>query len=251
MFDLATLNDVMARATGRGDRPVMRWQDGDGTWKPISSVELYGRVRALADIFRGWGLVKGDRVVILSENRWEWAVTDFATLATGGVDVPLYPTLTAEHVGYMLRDSGAKVAVLSSKEQYEKLVAAGDLPELEHVVVMDTGDFGNAESFAALMQSAPAKQQRDAEFDTMAKQAQADDLATIIYTSGTTGEPKGVMLTHGNLASNLNVSTDPFGFNETDSCISFLPLSHVTARHVDYALMCNQATLAYCPKFDL
>jgi long-chain acyl-CoA synthetase len=85
----------------------------------------------------------------------------------------------------------------------------------------------------------------------MAKRSQADDLATIIYTSGTTGEPKGVMLTHGNLASNLNVSTDPFGFDERDSCISFLPLSHVTARHVDYALMCNKATLAYCPKFDL
>ena len=251
MFDLATLNDVMMRATGRGDRTVMRWQDADGAWKPISSVELYGRVRALADIFRGWGLVKGDRVVILSENRWEWAVTDFATLAIGGVDVPLYPTLTADHVGYMLRDSGAKVAVLSSREQYEKLVAAGDLPELEHVVVMDTGDFGNAQSFAALMQGAQSKQQRDAEFDAMAKRSQAGDLATIIYTSGTTGEPKGVMLTHGNLASNLNVSTDPFGFNETDSCISFLPLSHVTARHVDYALMCNEATLAYCPKFDL
>jgi len=251
MFDLATLNDVMMRATGRGDRTVMRWQDADGAWKPISSVELYGRVRALADIFRGWGLVKGDRVVILSENRWEWAVTDFATLAIGGVDVPLYPTLTADHVGYMLRDSGAKVAVLSSREQYEKLVAAGDLPELEHVVVMDPGDFGNAESFAALIEGAQAKQQRDAEFDAMAKRSQAGDLATIIYTSGTTGEPKGVMLTHGNLASNLNVSTDPFGFNETDSCISFLPLSHVTARHVDYALMCNQATLAYCPKFDL
>jgi long-chain acyl-CoA synthetase len=251
MFDLATLNDVMARATGRGDRAVMQWQDTDGIWKPISSSELYGRVRALADVFRGWGLVKGDRVVILSENRWEWAVTDFAALAIGGVDVPLYPTLTSEQVGYMLRDSGAKVAVVSSKEQYEKLAAAGDMPDLEHVVVMDAGDFGNAESFAALIEGAQAKQQRDVEFDAMAKRSQADDLATIIYTSGTTGEPKGVMLTHGNLASNLNVSTDPFGFDERDSCISFLPLSHVTARHVDYALMCNKATLAYCPKFDL
>ncbi len=82
---------------------------------------------------------KGDRVAILSENRWEWAVTDFATLAIGGVDVPLYPTLTPEQIGYMLRDSGAKVAVVSSREQYEKVAAAGELPELEHVVVMDAG----------------------------------------------------------------------------------------------------------------
>ncbi len=130
----------------------MMAQDADGAWKPITSNELYGRVRALADVFRGWGLGKGDRVAILSENRWEWPVTDFATLAIGGVDVPLYPTLTPEQIGYMLRDSGAKVAVVSSREQYEKLTAAGELPELEHVVVMDAGEFRGAESFAALME---------------------------------------------------------------------------------------------------
>jgi long-chain acyl-CoA synthetase len=251
MLDLTTLNDVLGRATGRGDRAVMMSQDADGMWKPISSVELYGRVRALADVFRGWGVGKGDRVALLSENRWEWAVTDFAALAIGAVDVPLYPTLTPDQVGYMLRDSGAKVAVVSSREQYEKLVAAGEMPDLEHVVVMDEGDFGNAESFAALMQRAQEKQQRDAEFDVLVKMMRPDDLATIIYTSGTTGEPKGVMLTHGNLASNLNVSTDSFGFTDKDSLISFLPLSHVTARHVDYALMCHGARLAYCPRFDL
>src|SRR5277367_3343300 len=167
MFDLATVNDVFAMVSGRGDRAVMMAQGADGTWTPISSSELYGRVRALADVLRGWGVVEGDRVAILSENRWEWAVTDFAVLAVGGVDVPLYPTLTPEQIGYMLRDSGAKVAVLSSREQYEKLSAAGDLPELEHVVVMDAGEFANAESFSALMADAGAKQKRDSEFDAM------------------------------------------------------------------------------------
>jgi long-chain acyl-CoA synthetase len=251
MFDLATMSDVLVRAAGRGDRAVMLWQDADGAWKPITSVELYGRVRALADVFRGWGVGKGDRVAILSENRWEWPVTDFATLAIGGVDVPLYPTLTPEQIGYMLRDSGAKVAVLSSKEQYEKLTAAGELPELDHVVVMDAGEIAGAESFGRLMAGAEAKQQRDAEFDVGVKMVRPEDLATIIYTSGTTGEPKGVMLTHGNLASNLNVSTGPLGLSDKDVCISFLPLSHVTARHLDYALMCHGTKLAYCPKFDL
>jgi long-chain acyl-CoA synthetase len=251
MFDLATVNDVFARAAGREDRAVMLWQDPQGAWKPITSAELYGRVRALADALRGWGVVKGDRVAILSENRWEWPATDFAVLAIGAVDVPLYPTLTPEQIGYMLRDSGAKVAVLSSREQYEKLLAAGELPELEHVVVMDAGEFANAESFDSLMQGAKERQQRDADFDAMAKSVQPEDLATLIYTSGTTGEPKGVMLTHSNLASNVNVSTLPLGFTNRDSCISFLPLSHVTARHLDYALMCHGARLAYCPKFDL
>jgi len=251
MFDLKTMNDVLVRTTGRGDRPVMLWQDSAGEWKPISSVELYGRVRALADVFRGWGLGKGDRVAILSENRWEWPVTDFATMAIGGVDVPLYPTLTPEQIGYMLKDSGARVAVVSSREMYEKVAAAGELPELEHVVVMDAGEYEGAESFGGLMAEAPAKQQRDAEFDVMVKLARPEDLATIIYTSGTTGEPKGVVLTHGNLASNVNVSTGPFSFTDQDCCISFLPLSHVTARHLDYALMCCGTRLAYCPRFDL
>jgi long-chain acyl-CoA synthetase len=130
-------------------------------------------------------------------------------------------------------------------------MAAGELPELEHVVVMDAGEFDGADSFAALMAEAPAKQQRDAEFDVMVKLTRPEDLATIIYTSGTTGEPKGVVLTHGNLASNVNVSTGPFSFNDQDCCISFLPLSHVTARHLDYALMCSGTRLAYCPRFDL
>jgi long-chain acyl-CoA synthetase len=251
MLDLKTVNDVLVRATGRGDRAAMMWQDAEGVWKPISSVELYGRVRALADVFRGWGVGKGDRVAILSENRWEWPVTDFATLAVGGADVPLYPTLTPEQIGYMLRDSGAKVAVLSSRDQYEKLRGAGNLPDLQHVVVMDGGEFEGAESFAKLMEAAPGKQQRDAEFDVMVKMARPEDLATIIYTSGTTGDSKGVMLTHGNLASNMNVSTGEFGFTDKDSCISFLPLSHVTARHLDYTLMCYGTKLAYCPKFDL
>lgn len=250
MFDLRTVNDVLVRATGRGDRAVLMAQDGVASWSPISSVELYGRVRALADVLREWGIGKGDRVALLSENRWEWPVTDFAVLAIGGVDVPLYPTLTPEQIGYMLRDSGAKAAFVSTAELYEKIRQAGELPELKAVVVMDPGEHEGAESFAALMKDAEAKQQRDAGFDVLLKTARPEDLATIIYTSGTTGEPKGAMLTHGNLASNLNYSTGPLGLGDTDTGISFLPLSHVTARHLDYALMCHGTKLAYCAKFD-
>ena len=249
-LELKTVNDILLKVTGRGDMQSIFWQDAEGAWKPITSETLHGRIRALAEVFAGWGVKRGDRVAILSENRWEWAVTDFATLALGAVGVPLYGTLTPEQVGYMLRDSGAKVAVLSSAEQYEKLTQAGDLPDLERVIVMDAGEYGNAESFAALMQGAEEKQGADAAFDAMVGEAKPEDLATIIYTSGTTGEPKGVQLTHGNLASNLNLSTAGMGFSVRDSCISFLPLSHVTARHVDYALMAQGASIAYCPKFD-
>src|SRR5258708_12650448 len=194
MFGLSSVNDVLGIVRGRGEAVVMLWLDADGVWKPITSNELYGRVRALADVFHGWGLGKGGRVAIVSENRWEWAVTDLAALAIGGVDVPLYPTLTTEQIGYMLRDSGAKVVVVSSREQYEKLMAAGELPELEYVVVMDGSDDPDANSFAGLMKDAKAKQGRGAAFDAMARQANPQDLAPLIYTSRTPGHPPDVSL---------------------------------------------------------
>ena len=251
MFDFKSVNDVFTLVAGRGDRVAMKAQDATGEWKTITSNDLYGRVRALAEVFQAWGVGRGDRVAILSENRWEWPVTDFATLAIGAVDVPLYPTLTTEQIGYMLRDSEAKVAVVSSLEQYEKVQAAGTLPALEHVIVMDPGKYANAESFEDLMALAVEKQARDAEFDAVIAKVTGVDLMTIIYTSGTTGEPKGVMLTHGNLAANLNYSTATIGIGAEDLAISFLPLSHITARHVDYALMAHGAQLAYCPRFDM
>jgi long-chain acyl-CoA synthetase len=234
---------------------------GVGEWKPISSAKVYGRVRALAARLAEWGVGKGDRVALLSENRWEWPVTDFAVLALGAVDVPLYTTLTAEQVGYMLRDCGAKVVMVSSWEQVEKVRAAGELPALEHIVVMDKGvmdkptsqnqDVGHPVSWMGeLLEGATAMQGRDAEFDARVREVQPEDLATIIYTSGTTGEPKGVMLTHGNMASNLCYSSREFDFSEQDCCISFLPLSHVTARHLDYVLMLEHVTLAHCPHFN-
>lgn len=250
MFDLRTVNDVFVRATGRGDRAVLMAQDAVASWSPLSSIELYGKVRALADVLRGWGISKGDRVALLAENRWEWLVTDLAVLAIGGVDVPLYPTLTPEQVGYMLRDCGAKVIVVSSAEQYQKVCQAGEIADLEHVVVMDAGQYEGAEKFSDLMKDAITKQQRDAEFDVLVKTTRPEELATIIYTSGTTGEPKGVMLTHGNFASNLNYSTGSLGLGDKDVSISFLPLSHVTARHLDYALLCHGTKLAYCAKFE-
>lgn len=250
VFDLKTVNDVLLKLAGEGKRELMLSKDGAGNGQSITAEDFVSRVEALAHTFRGWGISKGDRVALLSENRWEWAVTDFATLALGAVDVPLYATLPVDQIGYMLRDSGARVAVVSSREQYEKVVACTDLPALEHVLVMDEGEFPNADSFRKLIDTSSITDADRQHFQQALCSVQPDDLATIIYTSGTTGEPKGAMLTHGNLASNLNFSTAGFAFSRDDSWISFLPLSHVTARHLDYALMSYGARLAYCPKFD-
>ncbi len=256
-FDLKTVNDVFFRASSAGSERVAEWRDAAGKWQPITGNQLYGRVRAFAAALSGWGIGKGDRVAILAENRWEWAVTDFAILALGAVDVPLYSTLTAQQVAGMLADSGARIIVVSTPQQYEKVAAIRNQTQLEKIVLMDNMPerssqaiwFGD--SMPGKDDSAKTNIERDADFDRRAYDVQPDDLATIIYTSGTTGESKGVMLTHGNLTANLNVSTAAYAWDKRDACISFLPLSHITARHVDYALFCHGATVAYCSQFEL
>jgi long-chain acyl-CoA synthetase len=249
MFNLETLVDVIALVAANHRERAILWQDAAANWRPISSGELLARVYAVAQTFRAWGIVKGDRIALLSENRWEWPVVDFATLALGAVDVPIYPTLTAEQIAVLLIDSGARVAVVSTEAQYNKIASIRHLTQLEHVVVMDQVAAADTTSLTSVLQDAD-KPQADMETWLRSSAVKPDDLATLIYTSGTTGEPKGVMLTHGNIASNLNYSTRAFHWGPHSSCISFLPLSHITARHLDYALFCYGATIAYCGNFD-
>jgi long-chain acyl-CoA synthetase len=249
MIDVQTVNDIFEIATSRGDETVAMWNNR-GSWEPISSKMLYGRVRAVVQKLQSWGIQRGDRIALIGENRWEWAVTDFAALAMGAVDVPMYQTLTPDQIGFMLRNSGARAVFVSTKDQYEKVVKAGEIPSLEHIVVFDNGDLPNAVNFASLVENSSELEAHDPAFDALVKQTKPEDLASIIYTSGTTGDPKGVMLTHGNMGSNLRHSTDGFHIRKGDKSISFLPLSHVTARHLDYALYGLKAVIAYVPSFN-
>ena len=251
MLNLKTLNDIFfIVASGQRDRAILA-KDASGDWRPVSGAQIYQRVRALAEALTQRGIGKGDRVAILAENRWEWAIADFAALAIGAIDVPIYPTLTAEQSAVLLADSGARVAFVSTRAQYEKVATARAQTALEHVVIMDEEGTPDAVLFSSLIANADKSTERDAAFDRRAYDVQPSDIATLIYTSGTTGEPKGVVLTHGNVASNVNESLAGFEITAADSCISFLPLSHITARHLDYAIYAKQATVAYCPAFDL
>jgi long-chain acyl-CoA synthetase len=255
MFKLETLVDVISLvAASKRERAVL-WQDSSGNWLPISTEELLSRVYALANAFANWGIVKGDRIALLAENRWEWLVVDFATLVLGAVDVPIYPTLTAEQIAKLLIDSGARIAVVSTEAQYRKIAAIRSQTQLERILVMD--QIPGLEStlsviaLSSLLENAAATAGGvDVERWLRSFAVKPEDLATLIYTSGTTGDSKGVMLTHGNIASNLNYSTRTFTWDRNSSCVSFLPLSHITARHLDYALFCYGATLAYCGNFD-
>jgi long-chain acyl-CoA synthetase len=217
-------------------------------WIPISSQDLYRDVAGVARALDKWGIGKGDRVALLSENRPEWAVADFATMLLGAVVVPIYPTLTADQAAYVLKDSGARVAFVSTVDQFKKVLCINNETPLEKVVVMDYVGVPDGIPMHRLMHDGPAG--RDPDLDARAHGVGPDDLATIIYTSGTTGTPKGAMLTHGNIASNVSCSLLGFDMANDDIAVSYLPLSHITARHVDYALMFRGVTLAYCPVFE-
>jgi len=248
-LEFATINDVFERMSHQGETPVAMWKSGSD-WKEVSSQQMYGRVRALVGLLQQWGIKRGERVGLVSENRWEWPVVDFAVLAIGGVDVPLYDTLTPEQMGYILRDAGVRAVIVSNKVQYKKLVAAGEIPTLEFVGVLDEGEFEGATSLAEVFQRAPELEGIDAGFDALLKETKPEELATIVYTSGTTGDPKGVMLTHRNLADNLRYSTVGLRIGPGDVTISFLPLSHSLARHLGYAIYGHGGKIAYLAKFD-
>ncbi|HLX85546.1 MAG TPA: long-chain fatty acid--CoA ligase [Terriglobales bacterium] len=250
---LQTLNDILLAVSASGRERVMLQRQAAG-WVPISAPTVYRSVVGVARALESWGVQKGDRVAILSENRPEWTITDFAALALGAVTVPVYSTQTAEQTAFLLNDCGARVIAVSSKKQLEKVLSVRARTPLERILVMDDvmhdvtddAETDDAVRMRPLMTQGPAAP--DSDFDARSQSVSPDDLATIIYTSGTTGTPKGVMLTHGNMASNIACSMEPFGFgNKHEVSVSFLPLSHVTARHVDFALLYRGVTLAYCP----
>ena len=199
----------------------------------------------------GWGAKKGDRIALIAENRWEWAITDFATLAIGAANVPIYPTLTGEQIAALIADAGCRIAVVSTRQQFDKLNSVRSLTQLERIVIMDSPAPDGAIAFSSLIDDADVRgAERDPVFDALVQSVEPKDLATLIYTSGTTGEPKGVALTHGNIAANQNFAPADFGFDSTDACISFLPLSHVTARALDYVMYNSGAQVVYCSQFD-
>jgi long-chain acyl-CoA synthetase len=248
---IATVNDLFCRVAAAGQSRAVLWLDGFGQWQPLSSDQIYQRVRALANAFVSWGAQKGDRIALIGENRWEWAVTDFATLAIGAADVPIYPTLTGEQIAVLIRDAGCRIAVVSTRQQFDKLHSVLAQTGLERIVMMDGPAPDGAITMSALLAGADARgSERDPAFDALVGAVQPGDLATLIYTSGTTGEPKGVALTHGNIAANQNYAAADFAFNSTDVCISFLPLSHITARALDYVMYNCGAQVAYCSQFD-
>jgi len=254
-MSITTLNDIFFAAVERNLDRIMLYRDA-GNWLPISSREFGISVARTARALRAWGIQPGDRIAILSENRPEWPTADMASLLLGAVTVPLYTTLTAEQTAFVLNDAGCRAIFLSSDQQLHKILSVLHQTQLEKIVVMDPVEFnGDLAPFAnkcVTMNNITLQgpENLDAEIESKARSIAPDDLATIVYTSGTTGTSKGAMLTHGNIASNISCSLLGFNMRPGLVSISFLPLCHITARHVDFSLLYHGVTLAYCPFLD-
>ena len=228
----ATLVDVFNEIARDHKRPDTLNYKRDGRWVSISSDELLARAKRIAAGLHAIGVHPGDRVALLSESRVEWTLTDVGSIFAGAIDVPIYATLTPPQVRYILNDSGACVLFLPNREKFLELKdALGECPQVKHIVFFEA-DGVNADDGLTLDQL--EAKGRELEPDNIPAQTAPDDLATIIYTSGTTGEPKGVMLTHANLVSNLIDSSGHHDFGEHDRALSVLPLSHVFERQAMY-----------------
>jgi long-chain acyl-CoA synthetase len=254
MADPRTLNELFfAAMDALADRPAVLRRKNAGRWEAISGSALMARVQDVSLGLRDLGVGPGDRVAILSENRPEWAIADYACLALRAADVPIYPTLTAKQVAYILRDSGATTLFVSTKQQLGKVQEIRpQVPDLRHVVVFD--DLAAVEGTLPFVDVAIRGRQARDRFPRWRAEAlavQPRDVATIIYTSGTTGDPKGVMLTHGNITSNVVACVALLSISDTDEALSFLPLSHIFERMVGhYTMLHRGVTISYATSPD-
>lgn len=254
---LTTLADLPFHVLGRFPRPMLVGQVRQGTIAGQSTRDWFDQVRDVSLGLEALGIGRGDRVVIMSESRPEWLVADMAILTRGAVTVPVYSTLTAAQAKYIVEDAGARIAFVSTREQLEKLQRVRhELPALEAIVTFEPSDVPSPTvlPLEAVAERGHARLMGEwgvgREFRDRAKEIRPGDLATIIYTSGTTGTPKGVMLSHANLLSNVIAGHTVVAVDEQDVSLSFLPLSHSFERTVSYVYLAFGVTIVFAESLE-
>jgi long-chain acyl-CoA synthetase len=249
MQEPRTLNDIFAITSEIARPAIMKQKRGD-RWVDVTVPEFRESVRWLAEALHEMGVKAGDRVAILSENRPEWTIADFAILCASAVSVPVYPTLLGWQIEYILNDAGTVAVICSNQEQLDKLLEIrSHVPCLNAIIVCDAP--ASLAQGVLTFQDALARGRQFEEkngrawFDRSRASRTPDDLATLVYTSGTTGNPKGAMLTHGNITSNVNAVREFVPFGAGDTALSILPLSHILERMIDFLYLYKGGCIAY------
>lgn len=224
----------------------------EGKYVPISTEEFANRVKYFSFALKDLGLEAGDKLILLSETRPEWVMTDMTCLCSGAITVPVYPTLTPEQIKYIINDSDAKVVVCSTQELWEKVKAVkGELTKVSHFISFEPVEDEEVQSFDQVLQQGEKIYQEKPElFEQMALSVKPEDVASIIYTSGTTGTPKGVMLTHANFVSNLISSSSRIKIFEHETSLSWCPLSHIMERIVTYVYFYQGCNIGYAESME-
>ena len=246
-----TLAELFYYVRERHERPDILNFKSNGNWVPISSNELVARAERIAAGLRLLGVSSGDRVAILAPNSPDWTITDAACQISGVIDVPIYTTLVPDSVAYILSDSGSKALFLADEESYQRLAdSLAACEALEHVILFNGG--GELPDGVISLEDLESRAGNGGapDFQKESEGTNPDEIATLIYTSGTTGEPKGVMLSHENLLSNVIDSGENFGFTEDDIPLSVLPLSHVFERTGMYLYLFNGMAIHYAESIE-
>ena len=242
-MSIQTLNELFLKAASY-KMPDCLQHKTEGRYRPISTSDLVDRVQRLAKALQELGVQKGDRLALMAENGPHWPTVDFATLCSGAVLVPIYPTLTPDQAAYIINDCGARIVFVESIQRLQGLLSQRhEMPSVTRFVLIGGGDTAGTTTLEQLLLETDPMS--DEEFEASARASQPDDVATFIYTSGTTGNPKGVVLTHRNIASNVLNSLQMMDLDGSWTALSFLPLSHSFERMVDYIYFYKGVSIAY------
>jgi long-chain acyl-CoA synthetase len=251
---ICTLNELFLHTTSTIRKSNLLMHKVAGKYSPLSTAEVRQAVEDFAAGLTVLGITREDRIALLSENRPGWAISDYAILAAGAVNVPIYPTLPPKQIQYILTDSGTRAVIVSTAQQLEKVEAIlGEVSSLEWVITLDPvpRQDPRIKTYTEICGLGSKKNQSSPEwFAGSCAAARADDLASLIYTSGTTGPPKGVMLSHKNLVSNVLSCESLVDLSPRDVALSFLPLCHIYERMLDYLYFFKGVSIAYAESLE-
>jgi len=249
---ITTLAGLLVNTVKTYPKPDLMLYKKDGAFTPISTQEFGDGVKHLALGLKALGFEEGQKLCLLSENRPAWTMTDFATLCAGGLTVPIYTTLVSEQIRYIIEDSDATVVVVSNSDLWKKVEPLRPgLAKVKHYITFaDEAPAGVLTLKAVLDKGRAVAGAEPRLYDDLVARVKPDDEATLIYTSGTTGVPKGVILTHDNIVSNIKTSASIIPFSSADTVLSFLPLSHILERMVMFTYLYKGCTVAFAESLE-
>ncbi|MBE3124765.1 MAG: long-chain fatty acid--CoA ligase [Acidobacteria bacterium] len=249
---VTTLAELIVNTVKAYPKPDFMLFKKEGDYTPISTGEFGDGVKHFSLGLKALGFEAGQKLCLLSENRPEWTMTDLATLCAGGLTVPIYTTLVPEQIRYIIDDSDATVVVVSNADHWKKIEPLrGGLTKVKYYITFaDEAPAGVLTLKEVMEKGRAAAESKPGLFEELVARVKPGDEATLIYTSGTTGVPKGVILTHDNIVSNIKAAVAIIEFTEKDTVLSFLPLSHILERTVMFAFIYNGCTVAFAESVE-